>query len=228
MFKDRVHGMFAGVAIGDALGMPVETMDRKDIRALNNGKGVIGYMEQVSVRPGEEKRPLGTTTDDWQLTRAVIRGIINAKGFDLGAIAKEHVREMELTTFGWGKGTIRSLEEIRDGKRTPGEPPLWHEEGKGCGNGVVMKISPIAAFGVIHVEQSSKNKEPMTMLVDDYVNALSSLTHPDPRASFAAMWINALLLDFLLSPRGDMLIHPRAILTMDPLPEWDFGSPLCI
>jgi ADP-ribosylglycohydrolase len=187
--KDRIHGMYLGVAIGDALGMPVETMKAPEIARLNNGMGVIGYMDPCQTRV-EHTRNMhaGDTTDDWQLTRAVSESLSALKGFNIHHQARTHIEAMERSVFGWGKGTTRSLEEIRDGRRTADSDPLWpiEMEKPSAGNGIIMKVSPLAAMAWL-------TGKDMT----DEILALGRMTHLDMRARIAPVAVYQFLLHAL-------------------------------
>jgi len=75
MNRDKVVGMFLGVAIGDALGMPAEGHAAEDIAAKF---GRLDRYHPVSGHRWLGDLPKGATTDDWQLTRAVAEAIIHA------------------------------------------------------------------------------------------------------------------------------------------------------
>jgi ADP-ribosyl-[dinitrogen reductase] hydrolase len=194
---DCIQGCLMGVAIGDALGMPVETMKHEDIMQLNKGRGVIGFMPVVQKRVWDTAElKAGDTTDDWQLTRAVANSLIRTKGaLDITDCANEHIRELEKSAFGWGKGSQSAIEAIRDGKRDPIKdslPPA--EKGKGCGNGVIMKIAPLAIANALTVKKNDLD-------LWHECKKLGSLTHPDIRASIAAYVIAYLMQDIIFNRR---------------------------
>ncbi len=203
-----VQGCLMGVAIGDALGMPVETMKHDDIMQLNEGRGVIGFMPVVQKRIWDtaDLKP-GDTTDDWQLTRAVANSLIRTKGnLDITDCANEHVRELENSAFGWGKGSQSAIEAIRDGKRDPAKnqlPPV--EKGKGCGNGVIMKIAPLAIANALMLDSNS---------LWDECKLLGSLTHPDIRASIAAYAV-ACLMRFIVRHQLNHIRGPESQRVLD-------------
>lgn len=67
--EDKIKGAFFGVAIGDALGAPLEFMNKKEIQhKYGTVKNMIGG-GWLNVDPGE-------ITDDTQMTLAVAKGII--------------------------------------------------------------------------------------------------------------------------------------------------------
>ncbi len=207
---DFVQGCLMGVAIGDALGMPVETMKHEDIMRLNGGQGVIGFMPSVQKRVWDTAnlKP-GDTTDDWQLTRAVANSLIRTKGVvDIVDCAKEHIRELNSSTFGWGKGSQFAIEAIRDGKRDPVKDPLPPASpGKGCGNGVIMKIAPLAIAHTLMVDKRNLWNE---------CKALGSITHPDIRASIAAYAV-AYLMQFILRNQTNHFIVNQSPIILDML-----------
>ncbi|MDB5194487.1 MAG: ADP-ribosylation/Crystallin [Parcubacteria group bacterium] len=195
--SNRIQGCFLGIAIGDALGMPVETMSHEEILKDTAGKGLTGFIDPINRTDWLGDLKAGDTTDDWQLTAVVLRSLVRTKGaFDIVDCAEEHVRSYSKSKFGWGKTTEIAIEAIRDGKRIPGQDPLPPGvPGKGCGSGIVMKVSPL---GVNNSLRRGSGEE----LWKD-VKALGSMTHPDIRASIAAYAV-ALFLQRILESEGGM------------------------
>ncbi len=158
--RNKVLGMLVGGAIGDALGMPVETWTPERIREVHTN-GVTKYVDPIEHKwftndPNGSKTymPAGTVTDDTQLTIATAKGLIAGHETALedvsfapymDAIASEHVKAMQQTTAGWGKSTVEAIERIQAGIH-------WSESGKtdvpqrGTGNGIPMKCSPLAIW----------------------------------------------------------------------------------
>lgn len=180
-FRSRARGCLMGVAVGDAMGMSVEGMPPQAIRRATDGSGVVGFLPRIGpdIIP-TQGLAAGETTDDWQLTRAVARSLIRTKGeFDLRDCAEEHVRELGTHHIGWGNTTTQAIRDIRDGVRDPLNDPLPPTEpNTGCGNGVMMKVAPLA---IVHACRRS----PLHMLWRD-VRRLGMLTHQDIRASITA------------------------------------------
>ena len=147
--KDRIRGMIVGGAIGDALGMPVETWSRERIFEMYP-EGIRKYHVPSGHKWfNPETMPAGMTTDDTQLTIATAKGILASternytKVMDL--IALEHVVEFVKSTACWGYTTRESIRRLANGTH-------WSECGKtddekmGWGNGVPMKCAPLAAW----------------------------------------------------------------------------------
>jgi ADP-ribosylglycohydrolase len=177
----QAHTVLLALAIGDAMGQAVETMTHAAILEATDTRGVTGMVESLAAAPGSRHwRPAGTTTDDFQLTRAVAEALVEAGGFDLEVLARHHVRAAQASTSGWGTTTKRAVEELerfelsagRSG-RSPLEP-VPHVPGAGGGNGVAMKVAPLVL-----------QRRPNPMLLDE-VTALARLTHGDPDAAWCA------------------------------------------
>jgi ADP-ribosyl-[dinitrogen reductase] hydrolase len=150
--KDKVRGLFLGTAIGDALGMPVEGQPYEKI------KEKYGRLENYVSAAGHkwfDGQPLGSWTDDTQLTVSVAEGLIEAGCLDLDVQVKHHVKAYKTHTSGWGRTTREAIERLANGVH-------WRESGlyssteadegvkklavRGFGNGVAMKAAPIGAF----------------------------------------------------------------------------------
>ncbi len=154
MTRDKVRGMIVGGAIGDALGMPVETWTPAKIREVHEN-GIHRYEHPVGHKwftdnpddPDLTKTYMtrGMTTDDTQLTVATLKGLNEAKQFSLDEQAKQHVLAYKEGTAGWGKSTIEAIRRLGNGVSWS-ESGKTHEKGRGTGNGIPMKCSPLGAY----------------------------------------------------------------------------------
>lgn len=133
----KVRGCFLGTAIGDSLGMPVETFSREKI------KQTYGRVTEY-LRPDGHKwfsgQEAGTMTDDTQLTLAVAEAMIEG-GCSMDSQVKFHIEALRETTAGWGFSTRDSVRRLANGVS-------WEDSGQhdGRGNGVPMKISPVGLY----------------------------------------------------------------------------------
>jgi ADP-ribosylglycohydrolase len=137
--KEKILGMFLGVGIGDALGMPVETFQADRI-ASTYGR-VTQYL-QPDGHKWFNGEPAGMWTDDTQLTLTVAEAVLEA-GLDMDAQMRHHVQAMSVSTKGWGGTTKGAIRNVANGAS-------WRTSGvsgpkMGKGNGPPMKISPLAA-----------------------------------------------------------------------------------
>lgn len=180
--RDRVRGMFLGVAIGDALGVPVETYDSARI-AREYGR-ITTYIQNPTHKWSATK-PAGMWSDDTQLTLAVAESIIESGRIDLDSQARWHLRVIdEFGDLGLGGSTREALARIRSGV-SPKESGKTDNPKRGMGNAMPMKVSPIAVLG-------ARGFDPWKGLT-----ALTAMTH---RSSVAAQsaYAHVLGLDYCL------------------------------
>lgn len=207
VLHDGVRGCLAGVALGDAFGMPWEMYKAEEIADSSTGKGVVGLQGLPAARrklKDTRGLSLGETTDDWQLTRAVAASFIRSRCFNLVDQAAAHVEAFETSTKGWGKTTSASLAELklwfdtrgREGRRPGVAAPL--KEKQGSGNGVIMKIAPLACAIELHhqVNRYDPDDDPKPCL-RDWVIDLSYMTHSDPNAANAAVLVAEMMRESL-------------------------------
>lgn len=137
--KNHCKAALFGVAIGDALGVPVEFSSRA---ALENNPvtGMLGY--------GTYDVPAGTWSDDSSLTFCLVEAL--NEGFDLQLIAQNFIRwyrENYWTArgivFDIGMATQRAILRIEKGER----PELaGGSDESDNGNGSMMRILPLVFY----------------------------------------------------------------------------------
>lgn len=173
---EKIKGMFLGVLIGDALGMPAEIYTPEQI--VKKFGRLTTY--QKSTREGWENKPTGSYTDDTQLTLAVANGLIEGKGLDMDFQAEFHLKAYHNSTSGWGGTTKLAMENLDNGEHWTESAP----KGKnvGYGNGMPMKIAPLAAYIALSPKKYKKALE--------FSALLSDMTHGTPisRAAGQAQW----------------------------------------
>jgi ADP-ribosylglycohydrolase len=178
-----MRGTLLGVAIGDALGMPVETWTRPYIMSLGDGRGITDFIDPTATRIKYAK-PLeaGDTTDDWQLTEVVAESLIAKNGhFDLETLVEKHLEAFSQSTFGWGGTTKKALLELRDRKRPYNVRAPSYGPNTGLGNGIMMKVAPLAI-----ANYRSRSTDGGQAKLWSEVMALARITHADDRAGIAA------------------------------------------
>lgn len=124
----RIEGCLIGGAVGDALGRSVEgelPPKRK-------------WTEKYQRWRGWESGPIGTITDDTQMTMWLAESLIENNGVNPEDLAHRFTREL---IRGIGKATKQFIKNYKD-KKMP-----WQECGiNSSGNGVAMRSSPIGIF----------------------------------------------------------------------------------
>ncbi len=209
----RLRGGLLGVAVGDALGAPIEFLGISEIRAIHGEAGIADYVSVYG--------RVGAITDDTQMTLFTGEGLLRAwvRGQERGisnipsVIHHAYLRWLltqgenapsllTVATDGW-LYAVRALHK----RRAPGKTclsALMQSEGlgtparnnsKGCGG--VMRVVPVGLFA-------------QTLCDDDAIFSTArdaaALTHGHPTGSLAAGYL-ALVISYLMT--GDKL--PRAL-----------------
>lgn len=128
-----------GVAIGDALGVPVEFKSRDEI-SWQPVTDMIGY--------GTHNKPAGTFSDDSSLTFCLAEAV--ASGFSLEGTARNFINwrydnywTADNEVFDIGMTTQRAIDRLV--KRTPPQHAGDFEEDSN-GNGSLMRILPLLVY----------------------------------------------------------------------------------
>ncbi|MGB9887125.1 MAG: ADP-ribosylglycohydrolase family protein [Moorellales bacterium] len=165
---DRILGGLWGVVVGDALGVPVEFVDRERLRRAPV-TGMRGY--------GTHGQPPGTWSDDTSLTLCTLEGLLS--GFDLRAIAENFLRwYQEGRWTPWGRvfdvgiTTREAIARLAAGV-SPEEAGSDAESANG--NGSLMRILPVALYF------AGAGTEALL----DAAHRVSRLTHRHPRSLMA-------------------------------------------
>lgn len=137
--KKFIYGGIFGLAIGDALGVPVEFMKREDLKK-DKIKDMLSY--------GINNKPAGTWSDDTSMALATMDSL--KSGLDYYDIMDKFLQWFlngkytpDNVPFGIGKTTLNAL--IKYKKKNP---PLecGGDDIRDNGNGSLMRILPILFF----------------------------------------------------------------------------------
>ncbi|MFT4705787.1 MAG: ADP-ribosyl-[dinitrogen reductase] hydrolase [Bradymonadia bacterium] len=189
--RDRMTGLLMGAAIGDALGMPVESIESEQtLRALHRLGGIRHFLApQPHVLKSLRRLRPGCWTDETQLIVAISRAIITEGTLDYDVVADAFVHAFEtLELRGWDATTKQACRRLAQGTDRTRSGNVG-----GSGNAVAARIAPIAAWSFLRGD----NRE---QLLEHCIN-VGIMTHHDPRAVTAAYLISLLIRDALSAPR---------------------------
>ena len=143
----RAYGAFAGLALGDALGMPTQAMSPEQIRAVYGR--ITGLVDGDASQPYAPGMPAGSVTDDTEQALLIASLLIRGRGSSSGRVALD-AGEFAHALLAWedsmiergsldllGPSTKAALELVR-----AGEDPLT-VGGAGTTNGAAMRVTPI-------------------------------------------------------------------------------------
>jgi len=160
-----------GVAVGDALGVPVEFESRQE-RILNPIKGMTGY--------GTYDLPPGTWSDDSSLTFCLAEAL--TQGFDLETIGRNFVKwhrdafwTAQGEVFDVGNATRVAIDRLAN--RSPAGMAGLSDEASN-GNGSLMRILPLLFY---------MNGRPLTERFE-LTRQVSSITHGHIRSVIACFY----------------------------------------
>lgn len=143
----RAYGALAGLALGDALGMPTQAMSPEQIRAVYGR--ITGLVDGDASQPFAPGMPAGSVTDDTEQALLVASLLVRGRGSSSGRVALD-AGEFAHALLAWedsmiergsldllGPSTKAALERVR-----AGEDPL-SVGGAGTTNGAAMRVTPI-------------------------------------------------------------------------------------
>ena len=162
--RDRALGAFYGLALGDALGMPTQSMSRAEI-ARRYGP-IRTLRDAVADQPIAPGMPAGSITDDTEQAMLLAQLLIRGGGRVVPEVFAKALLDWEADVARRGSSdllgpsTKRALELLGNG--TPPE-----EAGRtGTTNGAAMRITPVAIATPPDLEQ-----------LVEAVTAASEITH---------------------------------------------------
>ncbi len=178
--QEKIKAAIFGVAVGDALGVPVEFKSRSYLKKypVTDMKGYGTY-----------NQPPGTWSDDSSLTFCLMQGLLN--GYDLHRIAGLFVNWMDNAywtaydeRFDIGITTSESLNRYK----ASNDPFNSGKKGERAnGNGSLMRIMPLAFYTLnFGVEERFR-----------VIKEVSSITHGHIRAALACYYYIEFAIDLI-------------------------------
>lgn len=175
--RNIVKDILLGVAVGDALGVPVEFESRSYL-VQNQVADMQGY--------GTYYQPPGTWSDDSSLTFCLAESLLN--GYDLTDIAEKFCQWRENAywtarneVFDIGKTTNISLRKLRTILENHDFNQLKqlanNDDPTQNGNGSLMRILPL----LLYINGMTIEKQ------FEIIHEVSALTHPPIRAAYACL-----------------------------------------
>jgi len=203
---NKIKGALFGLAVGDALGVPVEFKDRAYLQRFPI-KGITGY--------GSWNQPPGTWSDDSSLAFCLAESL--TKDFDLEKIAQNFINWMQHGFWGAHHKVfdIGGATRFAIGRLTKGTSPLFSggTSDDDNGNGSLMRIIPLIFYikDLPIAERYEKVKE------------VSSITHAHFRSVFSCFIYLELALEILNGNTVDMAYSNMQQTTKSFANENDFN-----
>ena len=219
----HAHGALAGLALGDALGMPTQAMSPEQIRAVYGR--ITGLVDGDASQPYAPGMPAGSVTDDTEQALLVASLLIRGRGSSSGRVALNAV-EFAHALLAWedsmiergsldllGPSTKAALERVR-----AGEDPLT-VGGEGTTNGAAMRVTPIG------IAVSTEDPEAFA----EAVWSSCRVTHATRQGFQSAALVAAAVsmgIDTVRTPSPDLRsLLWKAVTYVDSLPERGAWTP---
>ena len=219
----HAHGALAGLALGDALGMPTQEMSPEQIRAVYGR--ITGLVDGDASQPYAPGMPAGSVTDDTEQALLIASLLIRGRGSSSGRVALNAV-EFAHALLAWedsmiercsldllGPSTKAALERVR-----AGEDPLT-VGGAGTTNGAAMRVTPIG------IAVSTEDPEAFA----EAVWSSCRVTHATRQGFQSAALVAAAVsmgIDTVRSPSPDLRsLLWKAVTYVDSLPERGAWTP---
>lgn len=166
----HARGAFLGLAIGDALGAPVEFMTRGEIRDKHGELREMVGGGWLRLKPGQ-------VTDDTEMSLCIARAIVAAEGWSITGIAENLAGWLKSKPIDVGDTCRRGIRNymLQGMLETP--PNDWD-----AGNGAAMRNLPVALFTLGDLE-----------LMERYTLQQAHLTHNHPFSDAASITFGRLL-----------------------------------
>lgn len=197
--RERFVGCLVGLALGDALGAPLEFMPRAEIAATYGEVRELLGGGWLNVDPGEY-------TDDTQLALAITNSIVRCGRIDPPDIAARFVAWLRTGPKDVGNITRTAIRYHEQGLPWQEVGPRVHREmtGRSAGNGSLMRCAPVALF---HAAR------PAELLRDSAI--VSEITHANPLSVWSSIAVNLAIVE-LLHGRREGLIERVAAQIEEP------------
>jgi ADP-ribosyl-[dinitrogen reductase] hydrolase len=169
---DRARGALLGLAVGDALGAPLEWLHPDQIHARYGGP----LSDMVASQLWER----GEWTDDTAMALELAASLAARGGWDEEDVLARYLIWARSSPKDIGATVAAALRGARSADEARGRAAAYHaERGRSAGNGTVMRTPPIA---VRYVDSEVE--------LERVARADSALTHHDPLAGEAAAYLN--------------------------------------
>jgi ADP-ribosyl-[dinitrogen reductase] hydrolase len=199
---DRARGVLLGLAVGDALGGPLEFLSASEIRA-RYGRPVDGYVGGgwLSLAPGRG-------TDDTAMAMALARSAATSMGYHPGRALAAYLEWFRSSPPDVGHTIRAALAGAEAGLSTAAATEAFQRAaGRSAGNGSLMRVAPIALRHLVAAERRA-----VAARVD------SKLTHFDDHAAAACAWLCDALAALVEGIDVSELVAPA-----DLEPEWSIS-----
>lgn len=175
--RDKFRGVLLGLAVGDALGAPME---------FQPARSSANYVTEM-IGGGWQQLAPGEWTDDTQIALCIVDSLLAKSVFDPDDIARRFVAWMEAGPKDIGLHTRRVLSAIRDGMPWDlAAADAQQADIDNASNGSLMRCAPLAMFFFKRPDYAASLSP-----------VLSRITHAHPDCESACVLVNVAIANLL-------------------------------
>lgn len=187
---DKIKGLFFGQAIGDALGLGSEFLNKKQVKVYYPEK--LTKYSQIIQDSFRKQWEIGEWTDDTDQFLCICDSIIKTKKVDLNAFAKELFNWAQQSPVDIGitvNSVVSNPNFLEDPFKCSKE--VWEESGRdAAANGAIMRTSILGAYEFWNYEKVISNTE-----------KIAKVTHWDPRCVGSSVIISLIIANLIKENR---------------------------
>jgi ADP-ribosyl-[dinitrogen reductase] hydrolase len=170
--RDRVAGCFVGLAVGDALGAPLEFQSRRQVRK-HYPEGLRDMIDSSLWKKGEY-------TDDTQMALLIAESFLQNNGLLASDLARFQTWAKTAKDVGIQTRAVVNMDGyVRDPEVCSSQYHAAHPDSS-AGNGAVMRCAPVALFCLDSLDR-----------LVEVSRASARVTHHDPKAQSSCVILNA-------------------------------------
>ena len=188
--KDKIQGSLIGLAVGDALGVPLESTTSGSFNPVGDMIGGGPF----NLKPGE-------WTDDTSMALCLADSLIEKRGFDPKDQLERYLKwyrdgylSVNEECFDIGNTTQEALSRFEE----TGEPYGGSVHEYSAGNGSIMRLAPVPIF---------YHKQPVKAV--EYAGLSSRTTHQHPLAIDACKYVAGIMVGVLTGSSKEKILSDR-------------------
>jgi ADP-ribosyl-[dinitrogen reductase] hydrolase len=200
--SDQIAGCLVGLAVGDALGAPLEFLSRHQVRK-SYPEGLGDMIDSRLWKKGEH-------TDDTQMALLIAESLLQRKGF-LASDLAQRFQSWAKTAKDVGiqsRAVVNMAGYVRDPEGCSSQYHAAHPDSS-AGNGALMRCAPVALFCLDSLDR-----------LVEVSRASARVTHHDPNAQSSCVILNAWIQAAICRGIRDGRAEAIALLNETERPVW--------
>jgi ADP-ribosyl-[dinitrogen reductase] hydrolase len=200
--SEQVTGCLVGLAVGDALGAPLEFLSRQQVRK-RYPEGLRDLIDSHLWKKGEY-------TDDTQMALLIADSLLEGKGLQASDLAQRFqtwattAKDVGIQT----RAVVNTVGYVQDPEGCSSRYHAAHPDSS-AGNGALMRCAPVALFCLDSLDR-----------MVEVSRATARITHYDPKAQSSCVILNAWIQAAIRRGIRDSRAEAIALANENERPAW--------